>query len=229
MKRILLAVCICISVLTGCNKIMEELGLGTGSADEGYNREENAVKLNKETAYYNGFLGISYSIPGNWWLYGVNEDNTSESSGDITSDTSMALNYFQFGSYDIQYVELLSFGNVKQSTNDNHLGFEVSAEYVDGVDSTAAFMQYFEEYMLEPAEGTEYALTGSDRISINGKFFELRDYLADREGDDDYKIITLTCPVKEGYFLNIYVDYWPNNTKAQPAILDSVSRNLKFY
>ncbi|MDR2073383.1 MAG: hypothetical protein LBP60_08130 [Spirochaetaceae bacterium] len=230
MKRIILAACICISVLTGCGKILKELGLGTGSADEEYTREENAVKLTTETVYYNDFLGISYSLPKSWWLYEANEENVSESPGDITSDASMAVSYQEFQSYDFQYVGLLSFGNLKESTNDSHLGFEVFADYVEGAGSIAAFMQYFEKYMLEPTEEAEYELTGSDQVTINGKSFEVRDYIVDRKGDDgDYKIITLTCPVKEGYFLNIIVDYWPQNTRAQQIIIDSLGQGLKFY
>ncbi|MDR2211357.1 MAG: hypothetical protein LBO65_07860 [Spirochaetaceae bacterium] len=229
MKRLILTAGACLFIFTGCSKIQEALGFSTETGEEN-SREENAVKLSKETTYYNDYLGISFSVPKGWWLYDTNTDNISESKGDVVSDTTMAVNYGDFGSYNFRYVGLLSFGSLKQSTIDNHLGFEISAEYLEGSDnSLASFMEYFEAYMLEPGDQVEYELAGSEKITIKGKPFELRDYLVDREGDDDYKIITLTCPVKEGYFLNLYIDYWPENVKAKQIIIDTLNESLDFY
>ncbi|GHV85543.1 hypothetical protein AGMMS50230_11510 [Spirochaetia bacterium] len=231
MKRLVL-VLLCALSLAGCSKtvaeILGDLGGNSGNAGSGTSREDNAVKLNKEMRYYNDYLGISYRIPKNWWLYEVNDENFSETKGDITDDVSMDIAYGDFGTYNYSNVWLMTFGNLEKSITDNHLGFDLDARFVKGAENITSFMKYFEEFMLEPTEEEDYSLTNSEQLTINGKAFELRDYLVDRK-EDDYQIITLSCQIKEGYFFNIIVDYWPENKKAKQAIIDSVSKSIEFY
>jgi hypothetical protein len=225
----------CDLALTGCQKALTEalssMGVGGSSDsgdDEGYDRAENAEKVNKEIRYYNDFLGVSYSVPKGWWLYDVNQENVSDSKGDITNDDAMAINYDEYEGKDSSFLWLLSFGNLQSDTSDNHVGFDIDARAIEGITSMPAFMEYFEEFMLEPTEDADYKMTDSQKISIKGVPFELRDYLVDRD-EDDFQVVTYSCQIKEGYFLNIIVDYWPENTKARQIILDSITKSLELY
>jgi hypothetical protein len=232
MKKNILFLVICALALTGCKKTINEalstIGVGQPESEEEYDRAENAVKVNKETRYYNDFLGVSYSIPKGWWLYDLNQENLSESKGDITNDDAMSINYDDYEGKDLSSLWIMSFGNLQSDTSDNHLGFDIDARAIEGIESISAYMDYFEEYMLEPTEDASYEITDSQQITINGIPFELRDYLVDRD-EDDFYIVTYSCRIKEGYFLNIIVDYWPENTKARKAILDSITKSLEIY
>jgi len=222
---------ICPAFLTGCNKtINEALSSLSGNKAESSDETEygNAVKLNKETKYYNDFLGISYVIPKGWWVYDLSGENFSEKKGDITGDVSMDIDYGMYEDYKYSNIWLASFGNLEKSTNDNHLGFSLDARSLEGVNDLSSFMKYFEIFMLEPTEEEEYTLLESQQITIKGKPFELRNYLVSRE-EDNFNVLTLSCQVKQGYSFNISVDYWPENTKAKQAIIDSVSKAVEFY
>jgi hypothetical protein len=225
----LVALLSCTVLLAGCNRTLSEvrdlLG-GNAQTDAAY--EPEAVKLNRETRYYNDFLGVSYAVPGSWWLYGVNEDNFSESRGAITDDVSMDIGYGKYDQYTYSSMHLISFGNLQRSVQDNHLGFNFDAQAVEGINNLAGFMEYYETYMLDPTEDEDYLLINSQQITIKGKPFEFREYLVSRE-EDNYHIVTLSCQVKNGYFLNMYVDYWPKNTRAKQTIIDSITKAVEFY
>jgi hypothetical protein len=233
MKKSILFLLICALALTGCKKALNEalssLGIGGSDSEEGeYDRAENAEKVTKEIRYYNDFLGVSYSVPKGWWLYDLNQENLSEFKGDITDDYAMDISYDDYDGKDSSRLWILSFGNLQSDTHDNHLGFDIGAWAIEGVTSMPAYMNYFEEYMLEPEEDATYKMTDSQQITINGIPFELRDYLVDRV-EDDFQIVTYSCRIKEGYFLNIIVDYWPQHTKARQVILDSITKSLELY
>jgi hypothetical protein len=231
MKNGILFLLTAVLVLAGCKKALNEamgtLGIGGGESEDS-SRAANALKLSKETRYYNDFLGVSYAIPNNWWLYEVNEENFSEKKGVITDDVSMDIMYGEYDRYSYSNLWLISFGNLQDDRQDNHLGFDLDLRSIEGAPDIASYMEYFEAYMLEPEEDATYKMTDSQQLTINGTAFELRDYQVDRD-EDDYQIMTLSCKVKEGYFLNLLVDYWPENAKAKQAIIDSISKNLDLY
>ncbi|MDR2553148.1 MAG: hypothetical protein LBD31_08295 [Treponema sp.] len=229
MKKLPVVLAVCVLMFPGCKKALDEVrGMLGRSGSENASREENAKKLDREIRYYNDFLGISYAVPKGWWLYEVNGENFSETRGDITDDVSMDIAYGQDNGKNYANLWLLSFGNLETSTHDNHLGFELDARAVEGAGDMASFMDYLEAYMLEPDDNATYSLSHSEQVSINGRSFELRDYRVDR-AEDDYQIMTLSCQVQEGYFFNIMIDYWPENTKAQQAVISSIGKSLEFY
>ena len=226
------ALLICIAVLAGCNKTVNDvLQSIRGNTAESANADEdwNAVKLNKETRYHNDYLGFSYAVPKGWWLYDVNEENLGKSKGEITDEVSMDIAYGEYKNYSYSNLWLMFFGNLEKSSQDNHLGFDLDARSLNGINDIAGFMKYFETYMLEPTEDENYSLLGSQQTAIKGKPFEIRDYLVTRDDEENFCILTLSCQVKNGYFLNIKADYWADNAKAKDAIIDSVSKAIEFY
>jgi hypothetical protein len=231
MKKTVILAIVCAVLCAGCNKtvadVLESLGVGGASQTEAEARP--ALKLDSETRYYNDFLGVSYAVPKNWWLYDVDGDNFGESKGDISDEVSMNVEYNEFKDYSYNYVYLASFGNLENSEQDNHLGFHLEAQSLEGKGGMEEYMRYFEAYMLEPTEDRDYSLRESQQVTINGKSFELREYLITGDEIDDNYIMTLSCEVKRGYVLNIAADYWPENTRAKDAIIESVSKSLELY
>ena len=218
-----------VPVLTGCSKTVNDVLETFGSAGStGVNEEQDAVKLNKETRYYSDFLGVSFAVPKGWWLYEVDENNFSPSKGDTADEISLDMEYGDYEGYTYSLLWLMSFGNLENSGQDNHLGFHLDARALKGINNMAGYMKYFEIYMLEPTEDANYSLLESRQITIKGKPFEFRTYLVSQE-ENDFHYLTFTCEVKEGFFFNISVDYWPKNTKAEQAAIESITKAIEFY
>ena len=229
-KKVLFVLLICTACLAGCNKTINDvLGSLRGTFDESPGEDWSAVKLNRDAAYYNDFLGISYTVPKGWWLYEASAENLDESKGVITDDILMELIYDNYEGYVSTNAWLMFFGNLEKSSQDNHLGFDLDARSLDGITDIAGFMKYFEIYMLEPTDEETYSLIDSRQAVIKGKPFEIRNYLVTRDKEENFCVMTLSCQVKNGYFLNIKADYWADNTKAKDAIIDSVSKAIEFY
>jgi hypothetical protein len=209
----------------GCTKKIQELVNmipPASSGEEGdYGYEKTAVKVKADTVYHNEYLGFSYTLPRGWWLYDLNGDNFSESRNDTSDPELLDISYTE-GS---RSIELISFANLQFSTQDNHLGFDISAESIEGVETVGAYMEAFEEYMLEPTENAEYSLLDSQRLNINGVSYEKRIFKVDRE-EADFNILTLTTPVKQGYCLTIMVSYWPANKNAEQAVIGVLTKAL---
>ncbi|MDR2767049.1 MAG: hypothetical protein LBB82_01845 [Treponema sp.] len=237
MKRFFTRGCVLFGVMAllgmaGCDKAVDEVrGLLGGSEDsegsDASEREANALKLGRNTTYYNDYLGVSYTIPKNWWTYAITAENVSEEAGDITGESVMDLYYDENSYGEYATVWMLEFANLRHSTADNHLGFDVSAQSFAAFRDIAAYMEYYQAYWLESEEDTEYRLEASEKLALAGREFELRDYLVDR-GGDNFKVMTLTTPVKNNYFLNITVDYWPDNKNARKTVIDALAKGLKF-
>jgi hypothetical protein len=220
--------------MAGCDKAIDEvrgfLGGREGSEAENPNasdREANALKVDRNTTYYNDYLGISYTIPKNWWTYIISGENVSEEAGGITDESVMDLAYDENSYGEYTTIWMLEFANLQHSTSDNHLGFDLSARSFANLRGIAAYMEYYQAYWLESGDDTEYKLEASEKLAIAGREFELRDYLVDR-GGDNFKVLTLTTAVKNNYFLNITVDYWPDNKNARKTIVDALAKGLKF-
>jgi len=218
MKKTILAVLILSAALCGCKRTQL-------STEE----HANAVRLTEDASYYNDFLGISYTIPKTWWIFDVNGRNVSASKGGITSDVSMDIGHDNSDGRVSSQLWLLSFANLVTSSYDSHLGFNLDARSLRGTNDISSFMEYFESFMLEPTDEERYKLIDSMQVDINGKIFELRDFLVSRRDSADYCILTLSCEVKHGYFFNVYVDYWANNRDAKQQVIDSVTKAIEFY
>jgi len=229
MKRIVMVLLICMVSLAGCSKAASEIARALSNrSSESQDEDYEAIKLDDDTTFYNDYLGVSYTIPKGWWLYDLSEDNFSEDKGDVSDPILMDIVFNDYSDYNDSLIWLINFGNLESSTRNNHLGFTLEARSLDGTSGITNFKRYFEDYMLEPTENEEYTLIESEQANINGKVFELTDYLVTRE-KDDFNIVTLICEVKNGYFFIVMVDYWPENTKAKENIIESVGKAIGFY
>jgi hypothetical protein len=206
-------------LVLGC--LFFSCGKKNAGADVSY--EQDAVKIEADTTYHNGYLGFSYTVPKGWWLYDINTDNFSEDPDETADSVSLDISYTD----EYNYIGLISFANLQFSTRDNHLGFDISAESVTGVGSIGEYMKYYEEYMLEPEEDASYTLLDSGRENIKGRVYEKRTFQVIKE-EDDFNILTLTCPVNDGYYLTIMVNYWPDNSGAEDTIIRAVTKALSY-
>jgi hypothetical protein len=219
------------SLFAGCSKVSETLGaLSNGGESEESNQdyEDDAEKLSSDVTFYNAFLGISYTVPKGCWLYSVNSDNFEDEEGGAASEINLDIFRGEDVGYSYANIDLLSFGTLQYSNKINHLGFDLAAELVEGVNSIGGFMEYYEKYMLEPEEDADYELEDSDQVTIKGIPFEQRKFLVDRE-EDDFYILSYTTKVKNNYYLTIDVSYWPENTDAERTIVDTIGKGLAVY
>ena len=243
MKKNVFFLLVIVSLFFSCDKInnnkTNNTTSGSNNALEDYDYDDDypyndinipkPVKLDKETRYYNDYLGFSYAVPKDWWVYHVNKDNLGESKTDITDDGSMDILLINYDDYAFWGAWLMAFGNLETTDLDAHMGFDLDARFLDGINNMSDFMKFFEDYMMSPEYGEECQLKDSRRITINRKPFELREFLVTSFDNPAYYILTLCCQVNEGYFLSIKADYWALNTRAKNAVLESVRSSIEFY
>ena len=232
MRKMITAVCCLFAVLslTGCMKYIQELAkrLNAGSSPAAEQDEDgveaDAVKYAADTAYHNSFLGFSYTVPKGWWQYRLQSDNFSVDPDETADIGGLDVSYGEDAGMDYSYIGLITFANLQFSSRDNHLGFHISAEMLEGINNLAEYMEYYENYMLEPDENA-YDLLDSGRTEINGVSYERRTFEVVRE-EDNYRYFTFTRPVNNGYYLTIRVSYWPENKTAEEVILKALSRAM---
>jgi hypothetical protein len=119
----------------------------------------------------------------------------------------------------------VSFANLQDSTRDNHIGIDISAESLEGVNSIDEYMEYYEAYMLEPDENT-YELIEATQMEINGQQYEAL-YIDVIREEDNYRYLTLTRAVNNNYFVTIMTNYWPDNRNAEKIITDNLAKAIR--
>jgi hypothetical protein len=221
---------ITIFTLASCTKTAQAISekieemLSSADIDNGSenDNEKSAIQLDESAVYTNSYLGVSYTIPKGWWLYEINDINFNDDKEKTGDTMNLDINYND----DYTYIELCHFANLQFSKHDNHLGFDLGAESAEGRNSFSSYMEYFEEWMLEPVDDYTYELVNSDQISINSVKCEKRTFKAHSE-TSDFNLLTLTLPVQNGFYLTFSADYWPDNRNAEKNIINAVSRGLK--
>ena len=226
-KVLLLPVCLmlCLLLFSACSQLTEALEgiISPPSSSEDYAYEKSAEKLTAESTYYNGFLGVAYTVPGGWWMYDLNTDNFGSSAAE-TADESMLDIHFGEG-YD--FIDMASIANLQYSQRDNHIGIYISAEKQEGIETLDDYIDGYVDYMLEPYEGKTYSLADEGQVQIHGRPFELRVFDVD-QSERSFKIITYTCEVNEGYYLSLEANYWPDNKNAPDNIRKFIEEGLAF-
>jgi hypothetical protein len=185
--------------------------------------EEDAIRLEESTSFYNSYLGFSFTIPKGWWLYDLNSANFSRDQEDTGDAAAFDIEYGD----DYTRIGLASFANFRFSSKDRHLGFEMAAEFREDSRSIEEYMPHFEGSMLKSGGEAVCSLLESGSSYIAGRNFEKRVYELIRPRAS-YKLVTISAGVKEGYFLNIIANYWPGNKNAEFAVTDTIDKALVF-
>jgi len=199
----------------------------TGQADW----ESAAVKTEEEITYTNAYLGFSYTIPKDWWLYDINDDNFNPDPSYTASPEILDIDYGTNLGFDYNYIDLCYFANLRDSRKDNHIGYYIYAETLDGIDTLEEYMEYLRECMLRPDKNTYESDTGREMLNgtkevINGIQYEKRFYVVVRQEASNFILVTYTRPARENYYLTIKANYWPNNRNAETFISDSLTKAM---
>lgn len=193
-----------------------------GESSDDYTYEDSAIQFESDVTYTNSYLGFSYTISKGWWLYSVNESNFTTDAFKTENPDILDISYGEDAGYEYSFIDLISFANLQDSTGDNHIGIDINAETLEGIDSIEDYMEYYEAYMLEQDENT-YELLDSKQIVINNVQYEARYFEVIRE-KYNYRCLTLTCKVENDYYLTIMTNYWPNNRNAEKIIIENVTK-----
>ena len=208
-------------VLLSCVRNNTENDVLAGQQD----MEDTAVRIEADATYTNTYLGFSYTIPKDWWLYDRNDVNFVSNPLFTVNPEMLDISYGTDGGFDYSYIELAYFANLRDSLLDNHISFYISAETLDGINSLEEYMEYLEEYLLRPDENF-YELLDSGREEINGLVYEKRYCEVIRESGGNYIHLTYTRPARNNYYLTIKASYWPMNRNAEAFIKTSLSRAM---
>jgi hypothetical protein len=231
MKKVLpfLYCLIAVVSITGCSKEVQELidrmqSNSSESAEEN-NTEKDALRFDRDTTYVNRYLDFSYTVPKGWWLYSVNRNNFSEDPEDTVDSGTLDINFGTDLGRDYRFVELISIANLQFSSRDSHLGFDISAEALDNVQTIDDYMDYYESYILQPGEDASYEMLESGQVEIKGLRYERRIFEVIRESRN-YNFLTLTRVLRDGYYLTISISYWPDNKNAEQNIINALTKAL---
>ena len=217
-------------LMSGCNKLVQQAvqtlqsGANSASTTDADDWEASAVKTEADLTYQNSFLGFSYTIPKDWWLYRLNGYNFDPDPSVTENPEILDISYGVDEGYDYSYIDLVDFANLKDSRMDNHIGIDISAETLEGINSLNDYMKYFESYMLRPDENT-YKLLDSSSAVINGQRYETRNFEVVRD-IGNFIYITYTRPVRDNYYLTIKASYWPDNRNALTFITNSLTKAM---
>jgi hypothetical protein len=193
-----------------------------GGTDVPY--EQQATKNTQSTTYANSALGVSYTLPSDWWLYEANSSNFAfDAAKTVNLDLQEVLS-----SDGRDFLELISVGNYQYSNQADHIGLDLNAERVAGVTTIDGFMDYYDEFMLEPTDEYTYALESAEPAALGGKAFARRIYRVIPVADSDgyYYILAYITPIKNDYFLTITANYWPEMANAANIVVDHLESNL---
>ena len=188
--------------------------------DDSYEYEDTAEQLTEDREFHNGYLGVSFTMPAGWWLYELSAENFAPSAA-TTSDPGSLDIYKDDISY---YMSLIDCATLQHSTKTNHIGFNFEAERLLDSATIEDFIEYNETYM-ENDEGV-FTPIASSNVTIAGKSFIGKTYEVPN-GEDPYNLLALTGAVNDGYFLVVYVTYWPENVEAEDYAADILNENLK--
>jgi hypothetical protein len=195
-------------------------------SEDDYAYEESAEQIVADTQYMNSFLGFSFTVPKGWWLYSINDVNFAEDAS-LTEDPDLLdISYGEDAGFEYSYINLASLANLQDSSRDNHIGFDISAETLEGVDSIDEYMDYYETYILEPDNNT-YELLESKQIEINGVQYEARRVKVIREEKGNYHFLSLTRALDNNYYLTILTNYWPDNRNAERMIMETLTKAIR--
>ena len=199
------------------------LSIEGGEAGEGYEYEYDATRLTEDTTYYNEYLGFSYTMPAGWWLYTLSEDNFTTTQG-VTGDYTL-LDIVRGETY--TYLNLISCANLQFSTRNNHVGVDLYAESVIGVDTLEGYVEDALDYILDPYEDETYDLISEDSFNYSGKEYAVLHINVNRESEP-YEMLYAFCALNDDYFLTVNLNYWPENTDVETILKDKVLANLSF-
>ncbi len=232
MKKLLLFLVCLVLIFSGLSCSKEKLAelsqafasaVSSESSDDDYNYEESALRMETAVEYTNSYLDFSFTVPQGWWLYSINDINFSENPSDTENLDMLDISYGEDAGYHYSYLDLISIANLQDSSKDNHVGFDISAEMLDGINTIEEYMEYYESYILQPDENTTYELRKRGHVPINDVRYETRTIEVIRKNAPSYYWLSLTRPVGNGYFLTILTSYWPDNRNAEMTIITGIT------
>ena len=247
MKKILslLAVFVLVLSLAACTKPLPEPSGGgnsspisTGGNEStppppvggGNTYEDNATQIGSNTTYYNDYLGLSYTVKSGWWCYDLDTDNFAGSAGQ-TGYNNLYIASGTSGFWNAGYEEifLAHFGNMQYSNNNQHVSIELYALKIEGANTLNAFANCLIEYNEAPyTDGRP----GDDLVetytaTIDGRQFMACVFLKEN-GEYDYYYTLYITEMKDGFYLVIQGDYWPENTDGEDEVVGILNDCLQF-
>ena len=195
------------------------------AVEDEFDYEAEATQLTEATTYRNEYLGVNYTLPSGWWLYESNPENFSTVEG----TTGDALTLDILTSEGVSYMSFISFANLQHSNRDNHLGFQIDAEQIAGIETLEGYVEDYVAYMIEPVEGADdYVLLEQEPATVAGRDCVRVIFQVPQADQVDYHIMSLLFEMPNGYYVGVHANYWADNDSAVENILQAVESALSF-
>jgi len=192
--------------------------------EEASDADDTTVQLTAATTYKNEYFGVNVTVPAGWWMYELNEENMSTKSG-VTSSLS-TLDISRRPGY--QYLDVMYYANLKDSTRDNHTDFYLLIEKVDGINTLLAFVEDDTPYVVGTDDaGYTTKLLKQENFSISGNSGIFREFEVTHDDYVTYYIAKYTTSLKDGYFISVEVAFYETNSNGYAIIEEQLTKNIK--
>lgn len=173
--------------------------------------------------YRNELLGISFTLPSGWYEMALTEKNFSTTSG-TTGDLSQME---KDGDEEYIYLTLGRFANKKVDAGEKHIGLELYADKLEGTDSLATAVDDYIFLMTQPNEdGGQWTLKDQYSKTLGSNSYAVVVFTVPNADNELFEVMGFVHPVKEGFYLTLEADYWPENKNAVKEIESLVEKAL---
>lgn len=169
--------------------------------------------------YYNGYLGLSVTVPDGWNEEEVNARNLTGNPEDSRDLSSLDMYDYGDGGYAI---ELMSIQNAGDSTLDDHAELMLYADYYPQTDEDE-YLGWMPDFIEEQTDGEyTYVLEDVGERSVNGRlytrFLAKVSFWNDTEPYYEEYYITMV----NGMFFVAYINYWSGSEQSKAAAYDAL-------
>ena len=178
-----------------------------------------------EETYYNGYLGLTVTVPSGWYMSGRNEINLTADPADSRDFDRLDISAYDGGG---GFLDLLTVESKLVSTNDDHAEFSIYAEdYVSVFPTLAEYIEVCSEYYAGDLGGNSFStLVGVEDVFVNGVAYTRMMFSIENPGNNAPYIEEHYVTQIGRLYMTIYINYWSDSEKSKRSVLDILNHNV---
>jgi len=234
MKRVILPLLLVLVLLvSGCGdkSIKENVANSiptpgaAAPANPGELPEPNAdgvIQVTADTTMYNDYFGVELIVPSGWWIDGYISDNMSPKQGVTGSMDGFDMR----NSNGYEFMELLYYANIEDSSKDNHTDFFYFVERVEDISDLEDFCDDDNDYREGEDNGYTTVLLEQKPFTLGAVSGIVREFEVSHDDYTTYTVMVYTIDVGDGYFFSIDASFYNSNSKGMSLIEDHIAKNV---
>lgn len=210
MKRLFAMLLTVTLLLSGCGMLEDFSGWDLPGPDSN-------PPTTSETTYYNGYTGVSVTIPAGYYVSYLSEINLTSSREESSNLNLLERFDYEDGGCSI---DLASFASARDSGEDEHCEMDLFIdEYVGYFSTVEEYVAYLAESAIYSEGGFERTFVSGGSAQVNGVHFQTLSYEVYHPDNgtsiiiEDYYVAQVGGR-EDGLYLVAYVNYWADNRRS---------------